>query len=164
MTVIVEQVPFRLVLPLRQRVLRPHQRIVEVGFAGDEEGTHFAAFDESGALVGVASLLPDLSTPDLDLSWRLRGMAVDLESQGKGVGSAIMSTLLEFASHINPGGIWCAARMPAVGFYEQFGFKSVGEAYVEPDIGAHIRMERRPTPSARLSSLGERLEQARRSE
>ena len=147
MSIVVEQVPIWLVLPLRQRVLRPHQRIVEVGFPGDEIGTHFAAFDETSMVVGVVSLIPNRSDPNALISWRLRGMATTPERQGSGVGRLLMEAVLFFTPQLDPGGIWCAARIAAVGFYERFGFVTVGAPYVEPDIGPHIRMERVAKPA-----------------
>ena len=144
MSVDVEQVPFWLVLPLRQRVLRPHQRIAEVRFEGDEVGTHFGAFDDAGDLVGIASLIPDSTSRRAGLTWRLRGMAVVPEHQREGIGASLLRAVVDFVSRAGDGGIWCAARVPAIGFYEQFGFMSVGDPYEEPIIGPHIRMERSP--------------------
>jgi predicted GNAT family N-acyltransferase len=143
----VEQVPAFLVLPLRQRVLRPHQSVADVGFEGDETGTHFAAFDTSSAIVGVVSLIgepPDASgTP----SWRLRGMATEPALQRQGVGRALMSGLLDFVARSGGGSLWCNARMRAVGFYQLFGFVVAGEVFEEPDIGPHVRMVRLVDPS-----------------
>jgi predicted GNAT family N-acyltransferase len=143
----VEQVPAYLVLPLRQRVLRAHQNVADVGFEGDETGTHFAAFDTSSAIVGVVSLIgepPDTSgTP----SWRLRGMATEPALQRQGVGRALMSGLLDFVARSGGGSLWCNARLHAVGFYELFGFVVTGEVFEEPDIGPHVRMARRVDPS-----------------
>ena len=58
-----------------------------------------------------------------------------------------MASILEFVQVHGGGGIWCAARVPAVGFYEKFGFITVGTTYVEPEIGPHIQMERRDEPN-----------------
>jgi predicted GNAT family N-acyltransferase len=143
MSVLVEQVPFWLVLPLRQRVLRPHQRIAEVRFDGDEVGTHFAAFDDEGDLVGIASLIPEATAEQSSFFWRLRGMAISPEHQREGIGRLIMTAILDFVPRAGGGGIWCAARVPAIGFYEQFGFVVAGEVYEEAIIGPHVRMELR---------------------
>jgi GNAT superfamily N-acetyltransferase len=130
-----------LVLPLRQRVLRPHQRLAEVITDGDSTGIHFAAFGDD-VIVGVASLQSEPAGPASEPCWRLRGMAIDPTMQARGVGRAVMSELLDFVARSGGGQIWCAARMAAVGFYERFGFDVIGDVFEEPVIGPHIRMER----------------------
>ena len=136
----VEQVPVFLVLPLRQSVLRPHQRLADVGFAGDTTGTHFAAFDASGAIVGVVSLIVQPPDPRGAPCWRLRGMATDPPRQRQGVEPRSCAGLLDFVARSGGGAIWCNARLHAVGFYELFGFVTAGEVFEEPDIGPHVRM------------------------
>ena len=131
----------RLVLPLRQRVLRAHQQIDEIVTDGDRSGVHFAAFDETGAIVGVASL-HDEREAAAEPIWRLRGMAIDERCRGEGVGRAVMDEVLDFIATSGGGLFWCNARLPAVGFYEKFGFVTVGEEFEEPVIGRHVRMER----------------------
>jgi len=138
----VEQVPAFLVLRLRQSVLRPHQNVVDVGFEGDATGTHFAAFDTSSAIVGVVSLIGEPPDESGTPSWRLRGMATEPTLQRQGVGRALMTGLLDFVARSGGGGIWCNARLHAVGFYELFGFVVTGEVFEEADIGAHVRMAR----------------------
>jgi len=138
----VEQVPVFLVLPLRQRVLRPHQRLADVGFEGDTTGTHFAAFEASSVIVGVVSLITEPPDASGARCWRLRGMATDPPRQRQGVGRALMAGLLDFVARSGGGAIWCNARLHAVGFYELFGFVASGEVFEEPEIGPHVRMSR----------------------
>jgi predicted GNAT family N-acyltransferase len=138
----VEQVPMGLVLPLRQRVLRPHQEIAEIITDGDLTGVHFAAFDAASVIVGVASLHNETGDAESEPRWRLRGMAIDGAWQRRGVGRDVMDALLEFVARSGGGEIWCAARLHAVEFYEKFGFVTVGDVFEEPVIGPHIRMER----------------------
>lgn len=143
----VKQVPVFFVLPLRQRVLRPHQSVSEVGFEGDATGTHFAAFDTSSAIVGVVSLIVEPPDESGTPSWRLRGMATEPALQRHGVGRALMTGLLDFVARSGGGALWCNARLHAVGFYELFGFVVTGEVFEEPDIGPHVRMARVVEPS-----------------
>jgi predicted GNAT family N-acyltransferase len=138
----VEQVPAYLVWPLRQRVLRPRQNVVEVGFEGDATGTHFAAFDAASAIVGVVSLIGGPPDESGSPSWRLRGMATEPALQRQGVGRALMTGLLDFVARSGGGALWCNARLHAVGFYELFGFAATGEVFEEPGIGPHVRMAR----------------------
>jgi predicted GNAT family N-acyltransferase len=138
----VEQVPVYLVLALRQKVLRPHQNVADVGFDGDAAGTHFAAFDAASEIVGVVSLIGEPRDEIGTSRWRLRGMATDPDYQGQGVGRALMTGLLDFAARSGGGAVWCNARLHAVGFYERFDFVITGDVFEEPEIGPHVRMER----------------------
>src|SRR5687768_6625724 len=77
------------VLPLRRLVLRDGRADRDASFPEDDRADtlHLAAFDEGGAVVGVATLFPQASDrrPG-ERAWRLRGMAVDPSTQGTGVG------------------------------------------------------------------------------
>ena len=123
-------------------MLRPHQRLADVGFEGDATGTHFAAFDAASAIVGVVSLISEAPDESGASRWRLRGMATDPDRQGQGVGRALMIGLLDFVARSGGGALWCNARLHAVGFYERFGFVVAGEVFEEPEIGSHVRMAR----------------------
>ena len=69
---------------LRQQILRPHQNINEMEYPNDSwpESFHLGAISQN-KIVGIVSLYPEnqeaLKNKE---SWRLRGMATDLELQG----------------------------------------------------------------------------------
>lgn len=144
-----EQVPPDAVLELRARVLRPGRPIGDAVFPGDGEGVHFAAFDEEGRIVGVASLLTEAAPRDASPARRVRGMAVLEASRGVGVGGKLLSAALAMADGEGCALVWCAARERAVGLYARHGFIAVGEAYEIPGIGRHVEMRRPlgPPPS-----------------
>lgn len=122
--------------PLRQAVLRPHQRVAEL--AQDEPAGAFAvaAFD-SDELVGVGLVAPD-GEPD---GWRIRGMATAPHARGRGAGTAVLDTLLAHARERGARRVWCNARTPAVSFYERVGLRVSSEEFELPKIGAHVVME-----------------------
>jgi GNAT superfamily N-acetyltransferase len=142
----VERVSAEVTYPLRQRVLRPHQAVGEVAFAGEADplaGT-YAALTEDGEVVGTATVHPEACpwAPDRPGAWRLRGMATSAEYRGQGLGAALVAAAL---GHVAAGGgtlVWCHARTPAQGFYAREGFTVYGEVFDEPDIGPHLRMWR----------------------
>lgn len=124
---------------LRQRVLRPHQRLEEMNFPGDSapDTVHFGAFD-GPRLVGIASLYrAPMKGYDDGRAWQLRGMATDATVRGKGFGDVLMRRCVEHV--IAAGGVllWCNARVSALGFYERHGLKTVGEPFELPGIGPH---------------------------
>lgn len=127
---------------LRQRALRPHQRVEEMIYPHDDDAdtVHFGAFDGE-RLAGVATIyhegIPDDARPG---DWRLRGMAVDDERRGGGVGSLLLRAC---GRHIAANGgdrLWCHARTPARRFYERHGLTARGEEYDGGDIGPHVIM------------------------
>ncbi len=140
---------------LRHRNLRPHQALDAVRYdIDDQEGTvHFLATLDDNE-VGCATLLRN---PQGELSQRVgkasqslgelglqvRGMAVDPEMRGRGIGAHLLRACQEQA-RLQDSGIWCNARLRATGIYARCGFRRFGEVYDMPDIGAHVRMEWRP--------------------
>lgn len=144
------------VRPLRQAVLRPHQDLDEVGFAGDDrpDAAHFCAEDGLGEVIGVASVWEEpppwprpvpLEPPPsggLERSWRLRGMATAPGWRGQGVGSALLVAVVAHSAANGGGLLWCNARLGAVGFYERHGLRAIGEQWEEPVIGPHVAMWR----------------------
>jgi GNAT superfamily N-acetyltransferase len=145
----VRPVPLADVLPLRQRVLRPHQRVDEVEFEGDRRpgALHVGAFEDA-RLVGVASVLPDRhpDLPDPD-AWRVRGMAVDEPVRGRGVGGLLLERCVEHARVVGGALVWCNARVGAVAFYERHGFVVEGDVLDVDLVGPHVRMRRAVEPA-----------------
>ena len=105
---------------LRSRILR--QGGDDFVFPDDDERVtvHLAAVDDDGRVVGVASLYRR------DDGWQLRGMAVDDDLQGTGVGRALLEAVHE---RFRGEHLWANCRDTAVGFYERMGWRIVGEGY-----------------------------------
>ncbi|HEX7880443.1 MAG TPA: GNAT family N-acetyltransferase [Candidatus Eisenbacteria bacterium] len=133
--------------PLRQAVLRPHQRVEELVYPGDDDPRthHLGAFD-GGRLVGIASIYvePMVAMPDAGpTDWRLRGMATAPEMRGTGLGGALLEACIEHSRNHGGTRLWCNARVPAAGFYLRYGFVVHGEEFDLPGIGPHYLMSRR---------------------
>lgn len=125
---------FDLLLDLRARVLRPGQPKERSHFPGDDApgAVHLGAFDGGGRLVGIASVMEENGL-------RLRGMAVENDWRGRGVGTVLVRQVHAIASERRQP-LWCNARAAAVGFYEKLGWAVEGEQFDLPDIGPHFRM------------------------
>ncbi|MHB8340336.1 MAG: GNAT family N-acetyltransferase [Mycobacteriales bacterium] len=140
----VVQVKVTATLALRHEVLRPHQRVEELIFPGDEaaDSGHFAAVLPSGRVVSVASVLrePPSWGPGERNSWRLRAMATDPRARGRGLGTQVLAAALTHAAAHGANEVWCHARVPAQSFYQRAGFAPRGAAWQEPLIGPHIAM------------------------
>lgn len=135
--------------PLRQRVLRPHQSVAEVGFEGDDhpDAGHFAALLDD-EVVAVASVLVERH-PDRDdgRAWRLRGMATDPLHRGQGWGALLVRAVVVHVADRGGGLLWCNARVPAEGFYARLGFVAEDVRWEEPDLGPHVRMHQHVEPA-----------------
>src|SRR4051794_11884594 len=99
---------------LRKEVLRPHQTLDEVGFAGDEVpgAAHFGAF-VNGQMVATATVHPE------DDEWRLRGMATRAEFRGRGLGGELVQACVDHVRQAGGTRIWCNARLKAADFYRR---------------------------------------------
>jgi len=130
-------------LPLRQRILRPHQRVEDVAFPHDDDDDtlHLGAFVD-GTLVGIATVHrePFPGTTDAR-AWRLRGMATEAHLRRRGCGAKLVAGCVEHAERHGASRFWCTARESAKGFYDALGFVTVGDRFDLPDIGPHYVME-----------------------
>jgi GNAT superfamily N-acetyltransferase len=140
----VERVGAEIGLPLRQRVLRPHQTVAELSSPDDDdpETGHYAAFAD-GEVIATASVrreAPLWAKGDRS-AWRLRGMATDEHWRNAGVGSEVLNAVVDHVRSRGGGLLWCNARTPALSFYLRAGFATRGESWVDPVIGPHVVME-----------------------
>ena len=75
-------------------------------------------------------------------SLRLRQMAVQNNLQGKGIGASMMNFAELISRDKGYKKLIMHARETAVGFYEKFGYKVVGEKFTEVTI-PHFIMEKK---------------------
>jgi GNAT superfamily N-acetyltransferase len=117
-------------------VLRPHQSLEELAEHEMERAFAVGAFDGE-RLVAVGYIGPEGGADE----WRVRGMATEPGSRGRGAGAAVLTALIAHAEANRARRVWCTVRTPARSFYQRAGFRAVGEEYVEPDTGPHAMME-----------------------
>ncbi|NTU81916.1 MAG: GNAT family N-acetyltransferase [Chloroflexales bacterium] len=117
--------------PLRQAILRPHQRADELVYRGDDDADtlHAGAFHQ-GLLVGVATVSCNpCPRADFPLPWQLEGMATTPEVRGLGYGRALIAACLAHIAAHGGATIWCNGRTSAAGFYTTLGFQPVGAEF-----------------------------------
>jgi GNAT superfamily N-acetyltransferase len=142
-------------LPLRERILRPGQppSAYTYGLDGDPRALHFG-LRAGKALVGVASLLPETrgagspGGPGPE-TWRLRGMAVEADRRGHGLGRMLLQAVQAVVQQ-RGGGLWFTARVPVRPFYERFGCAAEGGVFDLPGGGPHVLMTWHPVGTARM--------------
>lgn len=102
----------------------------------DESSRHVLALNAQGAAIGCGRIVP----PDANGTAHIGRMALLPEWRSKGVGSAIMEHLLEFARSQHYALLELNAQTQAVQFYRRFGFVEVGEEFMDAGI-PHLRMQ-----------------------
>lgn len=120
---------------LRMRVLYPGLTSAKSLYPGDEDAIHIGAFNDSGVLIGIASLFRREEG-----SLQLRGMATSAEVRGTGAGRDIVRFAEAYALENQVPRLWCNARVAAMGFYERCGWRVEGSEFEVPDIGPHYVM------------------------
>ena len=118
----IEQIRPELTLKLRHEVLYPERAIAEMKMDEDDDGYHFAAF-QNNYIVAVVSLFKH------EESWQFRKFAVEASVQGKGIGGKVLQYITDFV--INEGGtkLWCNARLTAIPFYLKHDFVQKDEHF-----------------------------------
>lgn len=135
--------------PLRQRVLRPKERVEDLRWPHDDapDTLHVGAF-VGGVMIATATIHREAppescGAPPASIGWRLRGMATAPEMRGKGHGALLVRACVEHARARGGTIVWCNARVGAATFYERLGFVKHGDAFDLPEIGPHFVMSRR---------------------
>ncbi|HEX2038659.1 MAG TPA: GNAT family N-acetyltransferase [Acidimicrobiales bacterium] len=129
----VEEVPAGATHDLRRRVLRADLPDADVSFDDDRRpgAFHLGVFDDEGRLVGIGSFFED-PCPHRPgrRAWRLRGMAVEPDVQGVGVGTALLEAAVGRFRREGVEVLWAHGRDSALGFYERHGWTVHGDGYV----------------------------------
>ena len=120
--------------PLRHSVLWPDKPLDYVRIAEDEEGMHFGAFQDD-RLVGVISLFVNGEAA------RFRKFAVDPSYQRQGIGSELLTCVMQEALQRGARTIACDARQEATGLYYKFGMQPEGAEFYKGPI-AYVRMQK----------------------
>ena len=156
----VAEVPAEATYELRRRVLREGRADAEVRFAGDDAAgaLHLAVVDEDGRPLAVATATPQ-ACPRREgrRAWKVRGMAVEPERRGEGLGARLLE---EIGSRAAAGGVevlWADGRDTSLGFYQRRGWVVEGEGYLTPATGlAHHTVVLDLVPPATRSAVDER--------
>jgi len=138
----VKKVSVEVVLPLRQKILRPGKPIDQCLFDGDraKESFHLAV-EENGQIIAVASYLPQsCSFSSAQNQYRLRGMAVSPDHRGKGLGRELFAAGIDCLKERKCLFLWFNARASALDFYRKSDCRLLSGAFQIPDIGPHYAM------------------------
>lgn len=128
------------VWPLRHKVLRPHQTLMDCVYPQDSwpNTFHVGAVTESGLVIGIATFHEErFAELQSKTPYRLRGMASDSEFQGRGIGRHVLEYGFQELKRRKCDLIWCNAREVAFPFYEKLGLRYQGPMFDIPTLGPH---------------------------
>ncbi len=140
----IEEVDVDVVLPLRHKHLRPDQPPDAVVYGSDDCETcrHFAARDAEGRVIGTGTLRQENRVagqpPFTEPGMRIRGLTVEDDWRGRGVGAAIVARILEHGREHEMAEAWGNARTENLRFFLKNGFKEVSASFEIPTIGGHV--------------------------
>lgn len=124
-------------MELRIRVLRKGTPVTHCNYPEDDlpDVVHLAIFGDDGA-IGTSTWFskecPEFpGVPAL----QLKGMAVDDNLQGSGLGAMLVTAGLDLARTRDASIVWARARDSALGFYERLGFAAVGDGFIDEPTG-----------------------------
>lgn len=123
---------------VRDAILRQPlgMRIRPEDVADDATRTHFAAVSDGMVIACISAVHLDAKR------MKLRQMAVAAETQGKGIGAALVRFAHTWAREQGYKQITLNARTSAQGFYEKLGYETHGERFEEVGV-EHIEMRTR---------------------
>jgi phosphoribosylformimino-5-aminoimidazole carboxamide ribotide isomerase len=120
----IEQIRPELTWKLRNKVLYPDQKLYEMGLEEDNDGLHFAAFEDN-VIIAVISLFQRAE------DYQFRKFAVDDAWQGRGIGAMVLNHVTDFVKLNGGKRLWCNARVSAIGFYIKAGFMHTGRLFTK---------------------------------
>lgn len=126
-------IPFDQTFPLRRRILRDNDPNAKVEFEGGwhPKACHMGAFDATGTLIGIGSVMPQpMAARPNKRGWRLRNMAVDAAWRRNGVGRAILLKCIEHVQQQDGELLWFNARSTALPFYDALDFQIEGAEFM----------------------------------
>ena len=101
----------------------------------DKEAFHVSIYND-GIIVAVGRIIPDLINKEV----KIGRIAVKMEYRKKGIASSLMNDIMNFiAKNFPEFSILLSAQTYLVKFYQSYGFKEVGDNYLEDGI-EHINM------------------------
>ncbi len=103
----------------------------------EEQSIHVLMLDENGEAIACGRL--QINSKD---EGQIRSMAVRDDMQGKGFGKKIIEYIESKAQELKLKYITLDARINAVKFYENCGYKVIGESYLLFGLIQHYKMEK----------------------
>jgi len=131
-------------IPVRQEVLRKGKPVEACIFPQDnlDSTYHFGLYTKN-KLAGVCTFVADQSPLfTAPIQYRLRAMGVLEDYQGLHFGKHLLTHGIDYLKTKNIDHLWFNARITALNFYKNNGFKTIGEVFDIPEVGPHYVMHK----------------------
>jgi GNAT superfamily N-acetyltransferase len=141
--VIVRRARLDEIFALRHAVLRADRPPEAAAFDGDDDATtvHVGAYDADRLLCCATLMRRPIDGED---AGQLRGIATRPDHEGRGIGTAVVRFVEAIvAQEWDLRLVWCNARTSAGGFWDHVGWQVVSSEFDIPDVGPHVRRQRR---------------------
>ena len=112
---------------IRHRVMWPDHKIDFVKLEEDTKGIHYGLFIKD-SLTSIVSVFIDKDKA------QFRKFATETEHQGKGLGTKLLTYMLEELNKIGVSKIWCNARVDKTSYYHRFNLKETDKTYIKGGI------------------------------
>lgn len=125
------------VMALRVKVLRKGTPVTHCRYPEDElpDVVHLAIFKDDVAIATSTWFSKECPEQPGVSAVQLKGMAVDDDLQGSGLGALLVDAGLSLARSRDAAIVWARARDSALGFYERLGFEPVGNGFIDEPTG-----------------------------
>jgi len=123
----IKTIAFEEALPIRHKVLWPSKPVSFCQVSGDETANHYGVYIRD-KLVSVASVYIK------DNIARLRKFATLVEFQGSGLGTKLITHIINELKNLNIECFWCDARKKVIGFYQKFNMEQQGGEFKKSNI------------------------------
>lgn len=146
----VEEVDATETFELRHRVLGRGRAPADLARPDDQHpDTAHLAVRQDGRVVATGTVRRRPS-PDHagDCHWQIRGMAVEPELRGRGLGTAVLVAIVGHVADRGGGLLWCYARIGAVTLYQRAAFTLDDAPFDDPVAGRQVAMSLPVPPPA----------------
>jgi len=123
----IRRISWQQTIPLRHQVLWPDKSPQYCHIVGDDDALHFGAFINE-KLICVASVYITSEKA------RLRKFATDIRYQNQGIGSQMLTFIIQSLQDTQTDIFWCDARESALGFYQRFDMQVCSERFYKEDV------------------------------
>lgn len=125
------------ILALRMAVLRDGTPSTDPRYPQDDDpdAIHLGIFEETDLIATSTWLDRPWPHDESQFAVQLRGMAVSKSHQSRGIGGVLLGSGIERARDRGATYVWARARDLALRFYEQHGFRVVGDQFIDDATG-----------------------------
>lgn len=118
----IEEAKYEDILSLRQEVMYPNQDLSLAKVSNDGEGIHLGIYEDNILISTVSIFLQNRSL-------QFRKLATKKEFRNKGYATSLLKYIIAYANQFSFNKVWANARIQALPFYLQLGFRETEKSF-----------------------------------